>query len=94
MEQKLLQLNEKLASDSTLALQILEKETAEEVQALLSQVSLEFTTVEITELRGLMVKVTELGEEALADVSYKESFLQTLELINVSNIETPVGQFW
>jgi len=94
MEQKLLQLNEKLASDSALALQILEQESAEGVQALLAGKGIDFTTAEITELRNLMVAVAETGEEALAAVSYKETFLHTLEILNVSDLVSPVGQYW
>ena len=94
MEQKLLQLNEKLASDSTLALQILEQESAEGVQALWSRIGLGFTTAEVTEFRNLMVAVAETGREALAAVSYKETFLHTLEILNVSDLVSPVGQYW
>ena len=94
MEQKLLQLNEKLASDSALALQILEQESAEGVQVLLSNNDLTFSTEEIQELRDLLLQTVSDPEFDFSAISYGEAFQATLTLINTDAITSVTGPRW
>ncbi|SMP59023.1 hypothetical protein [Anoxynatronum buryatiense] len=94
MEKKLLQLNEKLASDSTLAGQILEKESAEEVQALLKKNDLDFSIEEIQELRDHLIQIASDPAYDISTVPYGDIFQATLELISVSNEGPVTGPHW
>ena len=94
MEKKLLHLNEKLASDSTLAVRLLEKETAEEVQVLLKGNDLDFSVEEVQELRDHLIVVTADPNFDFSTLSYGKAFQTTLELINAASEDPVTGPHW
>lgn len=67
MQEKINQLNEKLAVDKGLVEKIFNLETAEEVQSFLKEQGLEFTLEEISTYRDDLIKAEETGNGELTD---------------------------
>ncbi|NLB51697.1 MAG: Nif11-like leader peptide family natural product precursor [Syntrophomonadaceae bacterium] len=68
MEQKLAQLQAKIAADGSFLEKLFSLETPEEVQSLMKEAGIEFTLEEIDGLRKALVKTAEKGELADEDL--------------------------